>query len=620
MQKTLTVLLALTGLVLIALPFLLPGLSTEACREINKDIALCVASDMAKLPNRGPVPLEHQTLAVKDGPLRLNAARNETIAFQLLIQNRRNDKPQSLELSVSDLRSDTATLDSGESVEIFQAWYHYVDEGGYSWGPKSEVLDWPEFYPDALVPRQAPCNGKNRRLFERIAVPAERRGLQALWVDIYIPRDQAAGSYAGQITASLEGGERLEIPIQLQIWPPVLPDKPSFDAVGEVYRAYRQEGVGVDFSTDGWRRMAHCYQILAHRHRMVFIERSPAMDIDSDWAAYDRIYQPILDGTLFNAKNGYTGPGENTAVSVWRTPWPQDYDVELKSTIDDGQLKGYQALAAEWSDHAREMGWENTDFFAYIFDEVDGPDRSDKMSVARKNYLTMAHQQMNKVQQALDAGSGDKSIDLIWTSHSNPIDWLGIDGLDLAGIIRLWAPNAHAASPLFLSRRRQLGEKIWFYHSGHPAVGVHSINASGIEMRTWGVISARYGFDGQLMWAVNLGNDEKPFARPSYKDDDDRFGNGVMVYPGNKLDKIGFPASPGPIPSMRLKSWRRGLQDAELALLAAKAGKEAEVRQLLQQMIPAALADAEGDAQWPDETQKWIDFHLQLLQLASADG
>jgi hypothetical protein len=137
-------------------------------------------------------------------------------------------------------------------------------------------------------------------------------------------------------------------------------------------------------------------------------------------------------------------------------------------------------------------------------------------------------------------------------------------------------------------------------------------------MRTWGVISARYHFDGQLMWAVNLGNDEQPFALPSYKDDDDRFGNGVMLYPGNQLPKIGFPATPGPMPSMRLKAWRRGLQDAELAVLARTTDKQSEVDELLKTMIPNALSDARDEAEWPNDPAQWIDFHLELLRLASS--
>ncbi len=205
---------------------------------------------------------------------------------------------------------------------------------------------------------------------------------------------------------------------------------------------------------------------------------------------------------------------------------------------------------------------------------------------------------------------------MLWTSHSNPADWAADLALDLRGKVRLWAPNAHAADPVFLAEQRSRGDRNWFYHSGHPAVGVHSINASGIELRTWGVIAARYGIDGVLMWAVNLGNDDKPFADPSYKPDDDRFGNGVLVYPGNQLPKIGFAASPGAIPSARLKAWRRGLQDFELIELARQ-NAPAETEALVRGIMPRALAEGEGRAAWSSDPAAWIEFKRALLALAS---
>ena len=178
----------------------------------------------------------------------------------------------------------------------------------------------------------------------------------------------------------------------------------------------------------------------------------------------------------------------------------------------------------------------------------------------------------------------DQSVDLIWTSHTDPQTWQGIPGEDLKDITRLWTPSANSAKTNYLADRKKEGDRIWFYHSGHPAVGIHSINASGIEMRSWGVITARYNFDGHFMWALNLSDRDQPYHYPSYKKDDDRFGNGTMVYPGNKLDTIGMKSIPGPIPSMRLKAWRRGLQDAELIFLARKAGHEKEVDQMLKKL------------------------------------
>ncbi len=617
MSKLIALLILISGLLIAGKSFLFGGEWSKACREISSDIAICAASDMAKVPNNGIVKLEHSQFSIAEGPLTIQAARNETVAFQLIIQNRNHTGSESLSLSVQALRDADGNRLPEKSVQLFQAWYHYVDKGGYTWGPDSTVLPWPEYYPDALIPQYASCGDSTDPFYEAFTVPATDAGLQSVWVDIYVPREQAAGIYKTAITAKLDSGEDVKIPVELTVWAATLPDKPSFDAVGEVYLGYVQEGVGMDIQSDAWREMSHCYQTLAHQHRMTFIERSPVLQDGSDWTAYDAAYDPVLTGTLFSEQNGYFGTGVDTPVSVWRTPWPQEYDVELAAPLTDAKLEEYSILAKNWWNHVSEKNWLETEYFAYVFDEIDGPLETEDESGERQRYLAMAHAEMDRVQTALDAGAGDNNIDLLWTSHSDPSIWAGDEALDLSGKVRWWAPNAAAANPQFFAERKKNKEKIWFYHDGHPSVGVHSINASGIELRTWGVIGARYQFDGQFMWSVNLGSDEQPFARPSYKDDDDRFGNGVMVYPGNQLDKIGYRSEPGPIPSMRLKSWRRGLQDAELVLLAEKAGKGDQVRKLLEFMIPEALGDADGDAKWPTDSAVWIDFHQDLLKLAS---
>lgn len=592
-------------------------LSSHACRDVGDGLALCASSDMAKLSDHGRVPLDHPDYAIADGALRLHAARNETIAFQLYLQNL-GDAQGAVTLSFDDFSSDKSTLKAHENVRYYRGWYHHVDKGGYTWGPRSRVLDWPASYPDALIPPESGCDS-DTTLFSEIPVPQEKHGLQLVWVDVYIPAQQAPGLYRGRLQLTRPDGQVVTQAIELNVWPAVLPAKPTITAVGEVYRAYRMEGRGEDNTTADWRTMSHCYQQIAHAHRTVFLERTPAVNDDAAWTDYDAVYQPVLDGSLFTREQGYYGPGEGEPVPIWRTPWPQEYDVRIDAPLQDEDVSLWQTRAAAWAAHVRERGWQKTDFFAYVFDEVDGPTDESDSSDMRREYLEMAHEQMRRVQRAIDDGSGDVPIDLMWTSHSDPSQWDGVEGIDLAGTIRLWVPNAGAAEPDYLGQRAELGEKIWFYHDGHPHIGVHSINASGIEMRTWGVTGARYDFDGQLMWAVNLGSDERPFARPSYKDEDDRFGNGVMVYPGNQLPKIGFPAAPGPLPSIRLKMWRRGLQDADLVALAKQAGREDAVAEVLQAQIPQALgAVRSGASSWSDDPADWVNFHRQLLRLASA--
>ena len=57
---------------------------------------------------------------------------------------------------------------------------------------------------------------------------------------------------------------------------------------------------------------------------------------------------------------------------------------------------------------------------------------------------------------------------------------------------------------------------------------------------------------------------------------------------------------PGPLPSMRLKAWRRGLQDAELYRLAYKHDPvKAEAH--ITSIMPSALVDGQTLTMWSSE-------------------
>ncbi len=612
--------------------FVLPMVKTflasyhDGCLPVNSaeqqttEFVVCAASESAKHARNDAISLEHPAYDLRTGAVNLTAARNETVAYQLVIKRIHpalTTEPQRVQVQTSawiDARTSLPVTDV-LTTHWFAAHYHYVDKGGYRWGPKSNVLPWPDYYPDALVPNHGRCSVSATPIFDGIDLNLEVGANQSFWFDVYVPKNLPIGEYEQTVSITIDG-TTTKIPVQLKVFSAQLPDKPTIAAVGEIYRAYLLEGAGTDVNSEGYREMSYCYQQIAHQHRTVFFERIVTDPSQPDWAAYQQMVEPILSGELFSEAAGYLGPGENTPVSVWRTPWEQEINIEHTERITNDELNALTSKASSWRDFVVSIDAQDTDYFAYIFDEVDGPDESMKGD-ERVRYLTNVHDDMHAVQQAIDAGAGDDlPIDLLWTSHSNPSQWRHDPALDLTGKIRLWAPNASAAAVPFLRERKEDGDKIWFYHSGHPAIGIHSINASGIEMRTWGVVGAKYGFDGQFKWAVNLGSNDRPFAEPSYKPDDDRFGNGVFVYPGNQLPKIGFPATPGPIPSMRLKAWRRGLQDAELIQLVRQFGDASAVEDMekrLNTLIPRALSEGRGKAAWSTDTKDWIEFRNALL-------
>ena len=591
----------------------------DTCIDSNNGLVICASSDMMRTTRTGHHRAVHPryNLAAPKNALTWQAARNETLAFQLMLRRRDRTAPESVQITLAD---------SPIHAAVFAAHYHAVDNAGYSWGPSTEVLPYPASYPDALVPRQQVCGDSEVELFDQLQLPSPGRN-QSVWVDLYVPGSLPTGPHQQDIMiTSGEGASATSttLTVTLDVIDASLPHKPSIDAIGEVYRAYNLEGAGYDSASPMWRTISQCYQQLAHQHRMVFIERTPeAPSTPTEWATYAQAFGPALTGELFSAEAGYRGTGMDTPVSIWRTPWPQDYDITVEQSLTPAQLSQYAAMAETWANVVAEQAWQQTRYFAYVFDEVDGPSDVAETDPDRREYIKRVHKDMQQVQQAIDRGiraANDPAqpVDLVWTSHSDPTVWVDDPETTLVDRVRLWAPNAHAANTDFLRHRIDRGERAWFYHSGHPAVGGHAINLPGTDMRSWGVIGARYGIQGQLMWAVNLGNDAAPFADPSYKPDDDRVGNGVMVYPGNQLPNIGYTAAPGPVPSMRLKTWRRGLQDAELYFLAHERYPEAATA-LLHNIMPRALQEAvaHGDSTpaWPADEAQWIQWRDDLLSL-----
>lgn len=62
------------------------------------------------------------------------------------------------------------------------------------------------------------------------------------------------------------------------------------------------------------------------------------------------------------------------------------------------------------------------------------------------------------------------------------------------------------------------------------------------------------------------------------------------------------------MPSIRLKNWRRGIEDVEYLAAARRRGQHKLVTALLNAMIPRSLAETEAGApvSWTEDGEKWL--------------
>ena len=555
-------------------PFTLSGLGD--CEKITKD---------------GNIPESPHFWDPASRRLKLHAGRNEAVAAQLMLSAKADVKGVNVE--IGDLKG-PGVIHAEPNIELSQELYQFVAHGDWSWGPPSQMLPDKKWYPEVLAPFKDPYGPEHKAVGAPFEIKTANGPNQGIWVDVYVPKDALPGTYEAPLKVTVNGEVKATATLELIVHGFTIPDETHVDGYGEFYgTCYGFHGVAFKQDPDKWWAVAKRYQQMAHQHRFVIFDRAGSGPGPEQWETYDKTYGQVLDGTLFTKDQGYSGPGANTGVNFWGAPFAQAYDSKVPD-FAEAKLKKYTDGAKAFWDHVVAKKWDAKRFLAYIIDEAGSDSHS------RNN--------TKKLQDALDAGAGKGHINLMWTSHTDALTLASDPATDLRGVIRWWTPNGGACNPAFLVPREQEGETVWFYHSGHPCIGVHGVNATGVELRTWGTICWRYKINGSFWWAMDLCDAKTPLTKPCYKPEETRWGNGVLFYPGARLPDVGLPAIDGPLSCPRMKAYRRGLQDYEYGWLLKQQGKEAVADEIVKKVIPVALTDALGKtglaAKSGDESQK----------------
>ncbi|MCI5133053.1 MAG: DUF4091 domain-containing protein, partial [Candidatus Electrothrix sp. EH2] len=191
---------------------------------------------------------------------------------------------------------------------------------------------------------------------------------------------------------------------------------------------------------------------------------------------------------------------------------------------------------------------------------------------------------------------------------------------ELEGYIDFWALAGQAgykrnrnSEPLgyMLDRaqRQQVkGRLCGFYNGTRPStgVGLALIDSHAVESRVNPWIAWKYKVDQYFFWLTNsfTQGDRKinPF-KENYRIYHGRkcWGNGFLFYPSvGSLFSTNDSKKKYPIPSIRMKNWRRGQQDYEYLWLAQQAG--IDTTEIVNQIVPRALSEKTnqaGRAEWP---------------------
>ncbi len=165
-----------------------------------------------------------------------------------------------------------------------------------------------------------------------------------------------------------------------------------------------------------------------------------------------------------------------------------------------------------------------------------------------------------------------------------------------------------------LETRKARGERFWTYNGRPPEAGSMILDTDGAALRTWGWIAERYDIELWYAWEglyfsdrYNRGGATDVMVDPVTFDERSRggsdFGNGD-----------GLLAYPGPLPSLRLKALRRGLEDRLLVRALVVCGGVEAARRIVRRMVPRALGEAREKPSWSLEEPEWEGARREVLR------
>lgn len=513
------------------------------------------------------------------GTVKLFAGRNEFVSFQIVLEKGKEDLHK-IFLNATDLFGSRERISADQHVNLFKQLYLEIDGN---------------WYPDALVPLEI-AGVTPLELPDPTGPLASKQKVQAFWVDLFVPHELPPDTYRGQIMILHRNTNKQAIlRVELEVGDFTLPDQLSIDIDLMNYGFLNIERGWPDVVLDSprYRAIEREFFRQAHAHRMTFaivpynhdgsIPKGMKPDLagvgDSvrvaDWTAWDARFGPLLSGEAFQDL-----PRRGQPVAHFFLPynlmWPSDMRNWQKPAYRTEHLR----ISEAFRKHLAEKSWtkplyeiyynhkEGYNFFPWNLDEPTRQSDLDALSYLGKTLKeSFPAADPVKVAFRMDIGhfhcENYPGCNLPHDSSRTAVDTLG-------PLVDLWNINStHFWANLPEVRKLKAQGKTLYFYSGTPVV-----TESLIGSVRWGWLGYKYPADGICFWNATDWGDWDTDAPPGdpYTNAGGRYkGFSMIFYPGSKF---GYD---GPIPSLRLKAMRRGLQDYEYLRLLGKKGQHHSV-------------------------------------------
>ncbi len=575
---------------------------TGCAVELTGGLHIWAVDDSVRIMPEAGAPIDSRVYDESSGVVSIAAAINEVVAFQLVLRSK-GGAVGDVRVTVDDLASDEGIIGSATAVAVFRE--HVTPVSRYpAWFLRhGDGLRAPREYPDALIPLSAPRYGQPVTVAPGRNVP--------IWVDVRIPHGTAPGIYRSTIRIAA-GITEHEVPLELTVWPIALPDLPGLEAIAVVDheklfahhlvlegRPYAPRRLAPEEprSTEAQALLTETFRLLrAHRlspclkrfYPVVKITGEDAVEVD--WDDYDGAVTDFLDGTAFE---------DRVPVSAW--PLPIDRDVPTRAAFRPGgqSFSGRHATHVasylqQCVAHFREKGWYDRHFIWYAPPEPSrSRDAADAVAIpsdAIERFARLIH----------TAEPGARFLAAYPPQDMRTYGWHGLKHSDTDEFVSIFCPSARWYDPEAMEQQRQQGRRVWFIPDEPPHSGSLALEAGVLQPRTLPWAAERLGADGFLLCKVNDWPEAPAAVLDMAIDTDDQPSDAWLIYPGRDAGLS------QPLPSIRLKQLRRGMQDYAYVQLLHARGHDDVANRVAAALLKRAGTLTYGDHFLDTDTVGWV--------------
>ncbi len=519
-----------------------------------------------------------------DSAIRLDAAVNETVGFELVLSA--IERPAAgLKLEVDELVGDSTAI-SRRAFRFYRHWPIAIERYP-NWYLRVCGLRESRQVPDALVPLdvQGTSGGLGRASeaaanFELVLLAHQSL---PLYVEIKVPADARPQTYrsavrvrdpSGAVSGAaielvvrdlfLSRAENLPVVARVQLGPIIAahggPDPQNVQAA--------LKDTVVRSSLDRAFAMLQEHGLSPHTTEVLpFYSQDGAGGVSFDWTDYDAFCGPLIGGSAYEDKRpAFAWPLPISA----RLPDPAQYE-GFRSTSYAAVLQ--DCLAAAKS-HFEEHGWLKRSFVGFDWPETPNPTASDYEIV--RSLIAATHRADTRLQ----------FLSMLAPQSMKPFGWYGHLYEDLSGEVDVLATPARFQHVQALRHLHQAGKRTWLVPDRPPYSGSLAVEAPPSQSRSIAWQAFLQGHEAVYLpkvsdWPADVL--EAPIREHAQATDS------WLLYPG------AFFGLEEPVPSLRLKQLQLGLQEYQYLRLLEEHGRGETARLLAGSLIKACGLEACGD-------------------------